>query len=133
MEELPDEVSRVIVSRLLRYYDPFGALALNRGRVARRVLSARPREHLDLHCRTAAYHVGRIRWLMEHVSEWKHTPISVDNFCDHGHFGPPIVVDGHHRLCAAALLKRRYILATYSGLVSTLDYLTGVSRRAPEF
>lgn len=131
--EQPEEHSRIIVTRLLRYYDPFATLGLSRSKTAQRVARARPRAYVELHHRTASYHVGRIRWLMLHVAAWRATPISIDNFCNHGYFGPPIVVDGHHRLCAAALLRRRHILASYSGLVSTLDYLTGACRKAPEF
>lgn len=133
MLEQPEEHSRIIVTRLLRYYDPFAVLGLSRSKTAQRVVLTRPRAYVEEYHREASYHVGRIRWLMLHVAAWRDSPISVDNFCDRGHFGPPIVVDGHHRLCAAALLRRRHILASYSGLVSTLDYLMGARRKAPVF
>ena len=76
-------------------------------------------------------HIARIRFFVENPERMD--PISLDNEVYNGWFGRPIVVDGHHRLIAAAILRRRRILASYSGLLSTLDYLTGKTRKAPEF
>ena len=126
----------VLVGRLLRYYDPYSALDLDAGVVARDLRKFPPRKtpfRQKAFVSRRRWHIARIRFFVENPE--KMDPISLDHevckgcFCFHG----PIVVDGHHRLIAAAILRRRRILASYSGLLSTLDYLTGKTRKAPEF
>jgi len=43
----------------------------------------------------------------------------------------PILNDGHHRLVAYRLTKRRTIPAYYSGRVDLLEYLKGDRARKP--
>lgn len=70
------------------------------------------------------WHVGRIKYFINHPE--KITPISLDNDCSGGFIsGYPIILDGHHRLIASILRQDKYIEAYYSGLVTTVDYLTG--------
>lgn len=70
------------------------------------------------------WHIGRIKYFVNNPA--RITPISLDNDCSSGFIsGYPIVVDGHHRLMAAIIRNDETIPAYYSGLVDTLDYLTG--------
>lgn len=124
----------ILVGRLLRYYDPYSALDLDADGVARDLYRHPPREtpiHMGRRPASRRQHIARIRFFVENPD--RIDAISLDNDTFNSHFYGPIVVDGHHRLIAAAILRRRRIPASYSGLVSTLDYLTGKTRKAPVF
>lgn len=74
------------------------------------------------------WHVGRIKYFINHPE--KITPISIDNDCSGGLIsGIPIILDGHHRLIASIIRNDINIKAYYSGLISTLDYLTGLTSK----
>lgn len=76
------------------------------------------------------WHVGRIKYFVSHPEQ--STPIAIDNDCRGGIIsGYPIVIDGHHRLMAALVRKEKRIDAHYSGLISTLEYLTGIEDQSP--
>jgi hypothetical protein len=79
-----------------------------------------------------AWDLGRVRHFYELLRAGKSIdPIDVDNECHNGFIYPvPIVLDGHHRLVAAALARAR-IPVHYGGRIDLLDYLTGKRRTAP--
>lgn len=82
---------------------------------------------------TRAWDYGRIRHFYERILGGDTLDaIEVDNVCDHGRIYPePILLDGHHRLAASHLAGRRIILASYSGRVDLLRYLTGTRKTCP--
>lgn len=119
-----DHTSQILVSRLAAVYDPFQVLF---GRelcdLSPDYFDIRPEPgFVEIVERDVTYHRGRIAYLVE---AWPHEPIEVDN--DWHRWGPggPIVVDGHHRLCAAILAHRRRIACSYSGAMRTLRWLEG--------
>jgi hypothetical protein len=62
------------------------------------------------------------------------TPIEIDTTW-HGRWatpGPPVVMDGHHRLGAAVYLAVKRIPASCGGLVTTIDWLTGKTDKFPD-
>ncbi len=120
----------MIVARLLEFYDPFGALGLEEARVRDLLPSAKPIGEFvaDKERLPETWHVGRIKHFVENRSS---DPIEVDNDCRSGWFGPPCVLDGHHRLCAAVIRGDRRIAATYGGLVATLEWLKGKRKTCP--
>ncbi len=121
---------RVLVTRLLEHYDAFGAIGLVEAKVRELLSDVEPvAEYVDnKQVRSGLWHVGRIRRFVENPSS---DPIEVDNDCHFGSFGPPIVIDGHHRLCAAVIRGDKRITASYSGLVSTLEWLKGKRKTCP--
>lgn len=139
-------VSHVIVPRLVSHYDPLwglgflppgGELSLKmEGRSPRpslREVEASPSvAYRDSH-RDLEYHLGRMAFFVAAFREGRSVdPVSVDNLCDGGRIYPQaILIDGHHRLAAASLLGEPLLPATYGGLVSLLDWLTGKTDEEP--
>lgn len=121
---------RVLISRLTKYYDPFAALGLQRAEVESlmRSVSADDEFVPDKAGWSQARHASRIRYFADKPCA---NPIEIDNDCSSGWFGPPIVIDGHHRLCASILKRRRSIAATYGGLVAGLRWLEGKQKKDP--
>ena len=80
-----------------------------------------------------AWDYGRIRFFYERILAGEVLDaIEVDNVCGHGRIYPePIVLDGHHRLAASHLANTQIILASYSGRVDLLRYLTGARKTCP--
>lgn len=82
--------------------------------------------------RSAQWHAARIRYLLRHPEELEQ-PIEVDCECYNDRVFPiPDIRDGWHRYYAHLHRKRTTINATFSGLVTLLEYLTGESDKAPE-
>lgn len=82
---------------------------------------------------TRAWDYGRIRFFYEQLlAERTLDAIEVDNICGRGVIYPePALIDGHHRLAASHLAGARIILASYSGRVDLLRYLTGARKTCP--
>lgn len=81
-----------------------------------------------------AYDLGRVRYFAEQLNETdiELDPITIDNNTGHQCIYPePVVLDGHHRLAAYKLARRRTIPAHYGGRLDVLDYLTGKRRKLP--
>lgn len=78
------------------------------------------------------WHLGRIKFFINNPE--KISPIDIDNVCTKwGIIGLPIIVDGNHRFLASLIRGDHTIPAYYSGLISTLDYLTGQTNIKPVF
>lgn len=127
----------VIASRLWRLYHPQNAWAATFNGLTPVALQevAPIAEYLDPAHRSLddrAWDLGRIRFFYDELGRGADLePIDVDNVCDGGRIYPiPIVLDGHHRLIAA-VLRRRRIRVEYGGRVDLLDYLKGQRRRPP--
>jgi len=135
IDEISQETNMVLVGRLLHYYDPYVTLGLDEETVVcslyRYSSRKTPIRWSKERIVSRRQHIARIRFFVENPS--RIDAIVLDNDTYNGHFYGPIVVDGHHRLIAVSILRRRRIPASYSGLVSTLNYLTGKTRKAPEF
>jgi hypothetical protein len=82
---------------------------------------------------TRSWDYGRIRHFYEQLMAGKELDaIEVDNRCDYGCIYPePVLIDGHHRLAASHLAGARIVLASYSGRVDLLRYLTGARKTCP--
>lgn len=81
----------------------------------------------------AAWDLGRVHHFLQLVEDGGQLdPIVIDNHYDRNGWGPPFIVDGHHRFVASVLARRRRILASCSGLVSSSEWLAGWRRRRPQ-
>lgn len=131
---MPDSI---LVNRLARFYDPFSSLFYKGlAELPEDFFDVEPAEFVansyrssykDYDRRRIAYFVDRLR------RRTPIEPIEVDNDIPAYHagppiWGPPIIIDGHHRACAAILVGRRRINCEYSGLVDTLEWLSGKGR-----
>jgi hypothetical protein len=80
------------------------------------------------------FHLGRVRYFLDELQRGAAiAPIDVDQivFPTRGgppSWGPPCVLDGHHRFMAAVLARTRRIPASCSGLCTSIDWLKGVMR-----
>lgn len=141
-------VYQLLVPRFLEQYDPFFALGFaypggpvtlrTRGRPPAPTLEdvelAQPLSFVDMDQRNREYHVGRIAWFVNLLRRDIYVdPIEVDNECHGMHILPQVVLlDGHHRLAAAALIDHPVLPMTYGGRADVLDWLTGRRDRVPE-
>ena len=79
----------------------------------------------------AERHAARVSHIMQ--SPELRNPIEIDCLCSGNQIlNIPVILDGWHRLHAHWALRRRHILATFSGNTVLLDYLTGVTNEPPE-
>jgi hypothetical protein len=138
-------VDLIHVERLLRLYNPFRQFfartpdlaTIRKTPVVEGRTAFRPDELGDARRnhdvrRNRRWDRGRVRYFVELMEAGTEIdPIEVDNECDRGHIYGPILLDGHHRLCAAALLKVPTIRARYGGRVDTLKYLIGKTPHPP--
>lgn len=114
----------VLTERLTQSYNPFRPLGIS-APTLEEVEDVEPIEYER--DRTEAYHLGRIAYFVREIRKGHPIdPVEVDNAC----FGnsissSPILVDGHHRLAAALLLKRERVEVSYSGRVDVLEWLRG--------
>jgi hypothetical protein len=134
---------QVLVRRLIRAYDNPEYHEFYRG-----LGLARIRKHPPVgyraetkRSRDDSYDLGRVRYFVDRLLEGEELrPIkTVDNLLGVYRCGarawpkaPSVdVVDGHHRLWAYWLVRRRMIPVCYSGRADVLDYLTGKRARLP--
>lgn len=128
-----DQVDQVLVRRVLRLYNPWEHLQIPSEGFATTMLEYLTQEtYLDGYQRTDDYHYGRVRFLMKVLLEGKPLePIELDNRWVGTSPAGLLVIDGHHRLIAAALLKVPTIPASYSGWTEILSYLKGERKTSP--
>lgn len=130
-------VDSILVSRLARYYDPFSFLfERSRAELLDGFFDVTPIEFIAnahrLDCKD--YDRRRIAYFVERLRRGEPIePIELDNDIPPHRggppvWGPPIIIDGHHRACAATLVGRRRMECEYSGLKDTLDWLKGEGR-----
>ena len=138
-------VDSILVSRLKRFIDPFNVLFLEEEsplnmkvrqiKVQYPAVSNYVAPELRWEFKklsSQVWHIGRVRYFIDQLEAGKQLdPIDVDNACDRGFIYQPILVDGHHRFCAAILVGKRRIPVHYSGRMDTLRWLTGARRNAP--
>lgn len=137
-------VYQVLVTRLLRCYNPKATLRWNveptellnvPGYFRDAVLITPPiSEYVGDYYRSDKYHLGRIHYFCNQITAKRPIEaIEIDNiFSSSGRSVGPVVLDGHHRLIAADLMKLCQIPASYGGLVDGIDWLTGRQRGIPE-
>ena len=113
------------------------------GRVAQEVelsILVKPIEFVDEASRESlvSYDARRVRYFIERLrAGLPIDPISVESrayqyrVCSPVGWGPPYVDDGHHRFVAAVLTKTERIPATFGGLVTTINWLTGKRNTLP--
>lgn len=136
MNDPDEQTEQIIAARLWKLCDTTWALNLFGTLKAADVLRYEPISDFvagDERSDEAAWHFGRVRHFYDRIRNGLTVdPIDVDNRCVHGHIYPiPVVLDGHHRLVAATLARKR-LAARYSGRIDLLDYLTGKRSRPPE-
>lgn len=141
-------MEKIIISRLLKYVDPFSNLDISSGlstmgskidcifyNISSHYLTIED-SYIDNAYRGSHFHYPRIKHFMELLCQ-DHSlePISIDQRA-HFHslscisWGHPIITDGNHRLIANILMNKKYINAEASGTMMMIDYLTGkISRR----
>lgn len=134
----------VLVNRLLSHYDPFRQFfnvrpTLTEVRKARMVEGYAPTrpEPSDqlIHCDTELlWDLGRLKFFVELLEkDGKLDPIEGDWRWDNGAPVRFLLVDGHHRLCAAKLARCERIDLDYSGPVDFLKYLKGERELPKEY
>lgn len=138
LTEVPPPMSDLILlSRLVLHYDPFSFL-FEKGRegLGDGFFDLDPVEFVPNSYRSTCQDYDRRR-IAHFTQELRRgsiiDPIELDNDIPPRRggsptWGPPIIIDGHHRACAAILTGKRRIACKYSGLVDTLEWLKGVGR-----
>lgn len=120
----------VLIERLLETYgDPFRYIHLTRAKAALLVQTEPAQSFRALHPRTAAWNAGRVRWFMDDPT--RIDSIEVDNNWHYTRPDKVVILDGHHRLCAAILLGLPTIQVSYGGDLAMLRYLTGQRKSCP--
>jgi hypothetical protein len=121
--------SQVLIGRLTQWYSS----ELVRHYPLERVLKAKPLEFWRETCRWGGrYDAGRIHFLLRQLRRGESLdPIEIDmRWCGDSVSGLS-VIDGHHRLAAHVLARKRRISAGVSGLVPMIEWLTGARRKCP--
>jgi len=131
----------IIVSRLLEHVDPWGPLNLTPIPTLDEVEKAERQGYLEIDERGDAWEGKRRAWDVGRIATFVDQlragdvldPILLDNVCENGRIYPQTVLrDGHHRLCAAALIGHETLTAEYGGLVNVLEWLEGKRDTCPE-
>lgn len=125
-------ISQVLTSRLLAVYKPEWILKYTE----KEVRAAEPiSDWFHYAERDKSYDLGRIHHFLQELEEGKTLdPIITDNeiyssSSSYVSWGPPKIMDGHHRFAAYVLLKRKRIPCSCGGLVTHIDWLVGKTRR----
>ena len=122
----------VLVRRLLRLYDPWEALHIDRRAFFGAVQRAKPIDRYVPHGYRFDYDAGRVRYLLDRMRVGLALdPIEVDNVFSYGSFASIALVDGHHRLMAAHYAKAPTLPAEVGGWVDMAEWLCGSRRRLP--
>ncbi len=124
---------RVLVHRLLRLYNPWKGIELERPRFFISVMRADPIEQYSEHG-YEGYDPGRVRYLLDKIlGGWTPDPIEIDNYFSYGRFSGLALLDGHHRLIAAHYARLKTIPAIVGGWVALSEWLCGTRRTMPEW
>lgn len=121
-----------MVARLLEFYDPYSPLDLWREAFFEH--DWKPRRYSpERERKNAQWHYGRIEYFVRRFKRGsKIEPIEVDmTWCRHSCTGL-VVLDGHHRLCAADLAGVTEIPADCGGVVEVIHWLEGRHDHRPE-
>lgn len=121
---------QVLTGRLTQWYYP----PWLRRFTLEHVLRSRPREfeHETTRMHDRGYDAGRIHFLLLQLrSGAELTPIELDMSWHGSSVTGLVVIDGHHRLVAHVLGRKRHIPASVSGLVSMIEWLRGERRKCP--
>lgn len=127
MDNPPD---KIIVSRLVAAY----GVNLREAYPLAKVEAATPQGFIPDGNRGEDYDLGRVHYFLQQIRQGKTLdPISVD--CRWSGWSPVhiIVTDGHHRLAAMILARKRFILAWCSGPVDGIEWMTGQRKTRPEW
>jgi hypothetical protein len=124
-----DFTSQVLVGRLTQWYKS----ELVRRHPLGRVLRAKPLEFQHEICRwDAQYSAGRIHFLLRQLKHGEELdPIEIEMQWRGLEVTGLVVTDGHHRLAAYILARKRRIPANVSGIVPVNEWLTGARRKCP--
>ena len=127
---MPDSI---LVNRLLRHYNPFHFLfGKDLEELPEKYFQAEPIEFAPAWDRSSRrdYDKRRIVHFIHKLRRGEPIdPIELDNdIIGKATWGPPIITDGHHRACAAIIVKRRRVECEYSGLLKTLKWRKGEGR-----
>ncbi|MEX2717466.1 MAG: hypothetical protein Q6370_014290 [Candidatus Sigynarchaeota archaeon] len=133
-------IDNILVQRLIKCYDPYHPLGIGKKQFAangKRKPRAKfvPEDERDNKlAQDPSWHYGRIAHFVNQIRKGKRLDqIEVDMMW-HGHKCTGIVVlDGHHRLCAADIVGIERIPASISGAVRIIEWLVGKHDNAPEF
>jgi hypothetical protein len=136
---IPMRVDKLLVTRLWALYAwPERNLPMRKMTVEKILTYPSQPVYVSDHARTVkqpprAWDYGRIRFFYEQILiDAKLTPIEVDYVKTSAWIAPELIVlDGHHRLAASHLAGAKIILASYSGRVDLLRYLTGARKTCP--
>lgn len=108
-------------AKLMMRYDPFRALGLTRRDLAYYRQAKAESVYAPPNHRRPSYSRNRIAWLLRHGWE---DPIEVDWVWRGSTPAYLVVVDGHHRLCAAVLANDESVLVSYSGPIEEIKNLS---------
>jgi len=124
------KVDLILINRLRQLYWPTWL----RRMTIERVLRAKPCDFEDERLRPLRrnYDAGRIHFMLIQLRRREPLdPIDVEATWSCNTPDGLWVSDGHHRLVASVLARKRRILANVWGIVATRDWLVGKTRRCP--
>lgn len=129
-----NKIDHILVARLVEMYNAWDRLGIRRCDIARSGYICETFLDEEIELRGKRYHYGRIRYFIQKLNDGeKLEPISMDNMCGSNYIYPePIVIDGHHRLCAAEIANSKKIPAIYNGRIDLLNYLKGRRKTCPQ-
>lgn len=118
---------KVLTKRLLEHVNPFFGLFGKRKPSLFSIMQSVPQDvWIDEEDRDYEWHIGRIRHFIEEADQGRALdPVEVDWVWDRMIPLKPQLLDGYHRLCAAALADLPTVLVDYGGPVDFLEYLKG--------
>lgn len=129
-------MEQVLVQRLVSFYEPFAQLGITRdGYFASKwdpvTTYVRDPERFRL---SSEWHYGRIEHFVRELREGRVLePLEVDMSWSGASCTGIVLVDGHHRLCAADISELTAVPASCSGIVDIIDWLKGYHHNTPEF
>lgn len=125
----------ILVERFLEYYDPFDVLELDRAATEADLFRVDVQKIFGTATGGIEWDIGRIRYFWEELDRGRTLdPVAVKGWEEsRGHlFGNPVLVDGHHRLCAANLFGLERIPAEWlAGPLEVLSWLKGRRKTDP--
>lgn len=138
MDDAVNDVDYVLVSRLCEVYWPVWMRNYYARHDPRRPGPVSDFVPDDKRTRRRGYDVQRVRFFLNAIRQRrKLEPIQVESSCAQYRigtppaWGPPQVVDGHHRFVAAVLSKKRRIAVSFGGVVDDLKWLRGDTNKKP--